>query len=78
MLRPLTRRPRLRLGTYEWVIMKAAVKGYRLVPSTPKVLVKEIIRSIKVKVKSVVTIWCTNFKSSSSKVFCIKDVLQIL
>lgn len=76
MLRPLTRRPRLRLGTYEWVIMKAAVKGYRLVPSTPKVLVKEIIRSIKVK--RVVTIWCTNFKSSSSKVFCIKDVLQIL
>ena len=49
MLRPLTKRPRLRLGTYEWVIMKAAVKGYRLVPSTPKVLVKEIIHSIKVK-----------------------------
>ena len=78
MLRPLPKRSRLQLGTYEWVIMKAAVSGYRLEPSTPKVLVKETIRSIKVKVKSLVTIWCTNFKSSSSKVFCIKDVLQIL
>lgn len=76
MLRPLPKRSRLQLGTYEWLIMKAAVSGYRLGPSTPKVLVKETIRSIKVK--SLVTIWCTNFKSSSSKVFCIKDVLQIL